>query len=95
MKKIDLLRAITNKVNGATQKDVAVILEAYEEVVRETLAENIDEKVPLGKLGSFKGKQVEARDGVSAITGKPWHKDAHKEICFKFGKDEKMIATDM
>lgn len=91
MTKQDLLRGICTKVEGATQKDVAVIIDALTEVVRETLVENHEEKVTLPGLGYFKVKEVPERTGVSAINNKTWTSPAHSEITFKMSKSGKMI----
>ena len=91
MTKNEVLKAVSNKVEGATQKDIAVILDAFADVITETLKADPTESVAVGKLGKFKVKEVPARDGVSAINGKPWHTDAHAEITFKMSKTAKNI----
>lgn len=90
MVKNEMLKMVAEKAS-MTQKEVETALTAYVEVVAETLAKDTKEKVALGNLGSFKVKEVPARDGVSAINGKPWHTDAHNEITFKMSKTAKMI----
>ena len=92
MTKQDLLRGICTKVEGATQKDVAVIIDALTEVVRETLSDNHEEKVTLPGLGYFKVKEVPERSGVSALgDGKAWTVPAHSEITFKMSKTGKAL----
>ena len=36
MKKNEVLKAVANKVEGASQKDIAVILDAFADVITET-----------------------------------------------------------
>lgn len=91
MTKNEVLKAVSNKVEGASQKDIAVILDAFADVITETLVADHAESVAVGKLGKFKVKDVPARDGVSAINGKAWHTDAHAEITFKMSKTTKNI----
>ena len=86
-----LLKEISNRIEGATKQDIKVILDTFEEVVVDTLKADSTESIAVGKLGKFKVKEVPARDGVSAINGKPWHTDAHKEIVFKMSKTGKLI----
>ncbi len=86
-----LLKEISNRVEGATKQDIKVILEAFEDVVVDTLKGDINEKITFGKLGSFKGKEVPAKDGISAINGKSWHTDKHNEIVFKMSKTGKVL----
>lgn len=91
MTKNEVLKAVSNKVEGASQKDIAVILDAFADVITETLVADHAESVAVGKLGKFKVKDVPARDGVSSINGKAWHTDAHAEITFKMSKTTKNI----
>ena len=87
----EVLKAVQTKVEGATQKDIAVILDAFADVITETLKADPTESVAVGKLGKFKVKEVPTRDGVSAINGKAWHTDAHSEITFKMSKTAKQL----
>ena len=94
MTKQDLLRGICAKVEGATQKDVAVIVDALTEVVRETLADNHEEKVTLPGLGYFKVKEVPERKGIIRMgdrTGEEYVVEAHSEITFKMSKTGKAL----
>ena len=94
MTKQDLLRGICTKVEGVTQKDVAVIIDALSEVVRETLTADHEEKVSIPGLGYFKVKEVPERTGVIRIgdrAGEEYLVEAHSEITFKMSKSGKMI----
>lgn len=86
-----LLKEISNRVEGATKQDIKVILEAFEDVIFDTLKADSSEKIKFGKLGTFSVKAVPAKDGISAINGKPWHTDAHREIAFKVSKAHKVL----
>lgn len=63
MTKNEVLKAVVNKVEGASQKDIAVILDAFADVITETLTANHAESVAVGKLGKFKVKTVPERRG--------------------------------
>ena len=91
MVKNELVNAIAERIDGAKKADIAVVLDTYFEVITDTLKADATESVPVGKLGKFKVREVPARDGVSAINGKPWHTDAHSEITFKMSKTAKQI----
>lgn len=90
MVKVDILRAITSKLPGLNQKTVEAILNAYSEVVIETLTDNKDEKVPLFGIGNFTAKHVDAKDGI--VNGKEWRKSAEDRLVFKMHKSVKTLA---
>ena len=93
MKKNEMIKSISAKIEGMTQKDVDAVLSAYAEVVVETLAANRDEKITLPNLGTFKVKHVAERSGVATLGGdKPWTKPAHDEITFKISGAIKELA---
>lgn len=91
MNKDTLLKTISERVEGASKADIKVILDTFEDVIFDTLKSDSTEKIKFGKLGTFSVKEVAAKDGISAINGKPWHTDAHKEIVFKMSKTNKNI----
>lgn len=94
MLKNELLKAMSSKLEGATMKDCDAILGAFEEVVLETLREDSEEEVSLGKLGKFKVKEVPERKGTvtfGAAKGEKYVKPAHKEICFKMSKTTRQL----
>ena len=93
MKKNEMIKAVSERVDGATNKLVDEVLKAYADVVVDTLSDNRDEKVSIGNLGTFKVKHVPERSGVAALAGgKEWTKPAHDEICFKMSKSVKELA---
>lgn len=91
MNKDMLLKEIANRIEGATKSDVNVVLDTFEDIIFDTLKADSSEKIKFGKLGAFSVKAVPAKDGISAINGKPWHTDAHNEIAFKMSKANKNI----
>lgn len=90
MTKNDFIKNIAAEV-GLTKREVDAVLDAMEKVIRETLAENHDERIPFGGLGAFKTKAFEAKDGVCGFSGEVWHKDAHRDIIFSESKSCKNI----
>ena len=93
MKKNEMIKAVSERVDGATNKLVDEVLKAYADVVVDTLSDNRDEKVSIGNLGTFKVKHVPERSGVAALAGgKEWTKPAHDEICFKISKSVKELS---
>ena len=94
MVKNELLKAISTKIEGISQKDIGAVLAAYEEVVIETLTSNENEKISLGKLGSFKVKSVPERVGTIMMgerKGEQYCVPEHSEITFKMSKTAKQI----
>lgn len=85
MVKTDLIKAIATK-KETTQKDAAAFLEVFEEVIKETFAADKDEKIQLGKIGTFKVKHVAEKSGtvqLGSTKGEKWTKPAHDELVFK------------
>lgn len=91
MNKDTLLKTISERVEGASKADIKVIIDTFEDVIFDTLKADSSEKIKFGKLGTFSVKEVPAKEGISAINGKPWHTDAHKEIKFTMSKANKNI----
>lgn len=92
----DIMAAMVTDENTVvkkfTKKEVNALLQAYTECVVDNLVDNKDEKIPLPGIGNFTAKHVDARDGVSAINGKEWHKDAEDQLVFKVSKSVKTLA---
>lgn len=86
-----LLKTISERIEGASKADIKVVIDTFEDVIFDTLKADSSEKIKFGKLGAFSVKAVPAKDGISAINGKPWHTDAHNEITFKMSKANKNI----
>ena len=94
MTKTDLLREISSRIDGTTQKDIAVVLDVFEQVVVDTLKKDTNETVSFGKLGKFKVKTVPERRGkimMGERAGETYVTPAHQEITFKMSKTAKNI----
>ena len=94
MTKTDLVREISSRIEGTTQKDIAVVLDVFEQVVIDTLKKDTDETVSFGKLGKFKVKNVPERTGTIMMgdrTGEKYVTPAHSEITFKMSKTTKQL----
>lgn len=79
MTKNEVLKAVVNKVEGASQKDIAVILDAFADVITETLVADHNESVAVGKI------MMGDRKGEEYVTPQ------HDEICFKMSKSAKQL----
>ena len=86
-----LLKTISERIEGASKADIKVVIDTFEDVIFDTLKADSSEKIKFGKLGTFSVRAVPAKDGISAINGKPWHTDAHREIAFKVSKAHKVL----
>lgn len=93
MTKTDLLRGVSKKLNGCSQKDVDAVISAYSEFVLETLSANKEDTVKLPGIGTFSVKHVPERRGISQMgEKKEWVKPAHDEIAFKITKSVKELS---
>ena len=89
-----VLKAVSNKIEGASQKDISVILDAFADVITETLVADHNESVAVGKLGKFKVKEVPERRGTILLgerKGEEYVTPAHAEITFKMSKTAKQL----
>ena len=92
MTKNEVLKKVS-ELSGVTQKQVDAVISAFSDVVIDTLADNREEKVSIGNLGTFKAKHVPERSGVAVLAGgKAWTKPAHDEICFKMNRSTKELV---
>ena len=91
MNRQELVREISNRVEGATQKDITVILDTFQEVVKDTVVSGEDVKIS-GFL-TFSKKHVTAKSGISRIGGveKPWTTEPKDEVSVKISKAYKTI----
>lgn len=89
MKKEELIRKISEKA-GVSQKNTAVTLKAFIEVVTETVSK--EEKVQLIGFGTFEARRRAARKGVNPLTGKKISIPAGKRPVFSAGKAFKEIV---
>ena len=92
MTKNEMLKKVS-ELSGVTQKQVDAVISAFTDTVMDTLADNRDEKIALGNLGTFKVKHVPERSGVATLAGgKAWTKPAHDEITFNISKSVKELS---
>ena len=82
MTKAELVEAIAAK-SGLTKADSSRALDAFQEVVAETLKKG--DKITLTGFGSFKVSERAAREGRNPRTGLPVKIAARKSVSFKAG----------
>lgn len=88
MTKHEMIRRVAAE-SGITQPNVEKVLEAYSQVVFDTLLGDDTEKVVLPNLGSFKVKEIKEKSGVSNFSGEKWTNPAHKKLYFKLSSMSK------
>ena len=84
MNKQELVKSATSKIEGATQKDVAIVLDSILESIKEELVSG--GKVQLMGFGSFETVERAARTGRNPKTGEDMTIPASKAPKFKAGK---------
>lgn len=95
MNKTEMIKNVSDRVDGVSQKDVDAILSAYVGVVKDALVKGKDEKVTLPGIGAFSVKHVPERTGIVQLgesKGSTWTKPAHDELVFKIAKSVKELA---
>lgn len=80
MVKSELIKNVAGQVEGATQKDVAVIVDTVLETIINTVASG--EKVSLAGFGNFEVAERAARIGRNPKTGEPLEIAASKSPKF-------------
>lgn len=92
MNKANLVREIASRIEGATQKDVTIILDTFQEVVKETVVAGDD--VKLTGFLTFAKKHVPSKSGIVQLgdkKGETWETPARDEISVKISKSFKAI----
>ena len=84
MTKNEMISVIASNVEGATKKDIAVVVDEVFNTIKNTLASG--EKVAIAGFGSFEVTERAARECKNPRTGEPVHVDASKAPKFKAGK---------
>lgn len=84
MNKTEMISAIANKIDGATKKDIAVVVDEVFDTIKSTLASG--EKISITGFGSFEVTERAARECKNPRTGEPVHVEASKAPKFKAGK---------
>ena len=90
MNKTQLVKELAERTN-LTQKDISTVLDAFQSVVKDTVANG--DKVALTGFLTFDKKHVEAKTGVTRLGGveKPWNTPEKDEISVKISKSYKTI----
>ena len=91
MTKNEMIGAVANKIEGATKKDIGVVIDALTDVIKEAVLAG--DTVTIPEICKISSKDVPAKSGVTKLGGveKPWSKHAHKEGCVKAVKSLKDI----
>lgn len=84
MNKVELVKSATAKIEGATQKDMSIALDAFLESIKEELASG--GKITLVGFGNFEVAERAARMGRNPLTGETIEIKASKAPKFKAGK---------
>lgn len=84
MNKVELVKSATTKIEGATQKDMAIALDAILESIKEELSKG--GKVTLVGFGNFEVAERAERQGRNPKTGEAMTIAASKAPKFKAGK---------
>ena len=90
MSKKEFIDALSSKTE-MTKKDCTIVLEAFQDVVKEEVTKGNTIQIP-GFL-KFEKKHVPAKSGVTKLGGveKPWSTPAKDEISIKISKSYKAI----
>ena len=91
MNKTDLIKNVSAQIEGATQKDVAVILDTVLETIKNTLASG--EKVAIAGFGNFEVTERAAREGKNPRTQEKLIIPASKAPKFKASKNFKDVVN--
>ena len=91
MTKNEMISAIANKIEGATKKDISVVIDALTDVIKEAVLAG--DTVTIPEICKISSKDVAERSGVTKLgdVEKAWTKPAHKEACVKVLKSFKNI----
>ena len=86
-----MIGAVANKIEGATKKDVGVVIDAFTDVIKEAVLAG--DTVTIPEICKISSKDVAERSGVTKLgdVEKAWTKPAHKEACIKTLKSFKNI----
>ena len=91
MTKNEMIGAVANKIEGATKKDIGVVIDALTDVIKEAVLAG--DTVTIPEVCKISSKDVAERSGVTKLgdVEKAWTKPAHKEACVKALKGFKNI----
>lgn len=91
MNKTEMISVVAEKIEGATKKDIAVVVDTVFETIKEVVASG--EKVQLVGFGNFEVTERAARTGRNPQTGQTIEIAASKSPKFKAGKAFKDIVN--
>lgn len=91
MNKDDIIKTVTEKTDGFKKKDIAVIVDAVFDTIKNTLASG--EKVSIAGFGSFTISERAARIGKNPQTSEEIMIPASKSPKFKASKAFKEIVN--
>ena len=91
MNKNEMISAVANKVEGATKKDIGVVIDALTDVIKEAVLAG--DTITIPEICKISSKDVAERSGVTKLgdVERAWMKPAHKEACVKTLKSFKNI----
>ena len=91
MTKTELITNVTSKIEGATKKDIGVVIDTFTDVIKEAVLAG--DTVTIPEICKISSKDVAERSGVTKLGNveKAWTKPAHKEACVKTLKSFKNI----
>ena len=91
MTKNEMIGAVANKIDGATKKDIGVVIDAFTDVIKEAVLAG--DTVTIPEICKISSKTVKERSGVTKLAGKevPWTKPEHTEATVKALKSFKNI----
>ena len=91
MTKNEMISAVANKIEGATKKDIGVVIDTLTDVIKEAVLAG--DTVTIPEICKISSKDVKERTGTTELGGvkKAWTKPAHKEACVKALKSFKNI----
>lgn len=81
MTKADLLKSVSSKVEGVSEKTVGNVIDALFESLSAALCK--EGRIGYPGFGTFAVKECAARSGRNPRTGEPLEIPAHKSISFK------------
>lgn len=84
MNKENLVKTVAECIDGATKKDIAVVVDEVFNTIKNTLVSG--EKISIAGFGSFEVTERAARECKNPRTGEPVHVDASKAPKFKASK---------
>ena len=84
MNKEILVKTVADSIDGATKKDIKIVVDTVFETITSSLVNG--DKVSIAGFGSFEITERAARECKNPRTGEPVHVDASKAPKFKASK---------